>query len=104
MIVGGGSGAYRTVHVRFIVDPRFINRSEPPEISVTGSVELNHEKLEMSLNSGQLRFKVKKSREKWKCKFYSTLFSYIQFSNLFEAQSCRKYCENYLNGISNGKM
>lgn len=39
MIAGGGSGAYRTIQVRFIVDPLLINRSAPPTISVTGSVE-----------------------------------------------------------------
>lgn len=34
---GGGSGAYFTMHVRFIVDPLLINKSGPPTISVTGS-------------------------------------------------------------------
>lgn len=36
-MAGGGSGAYRTIQVRFIVDPLLINRSAPPTISVTGS-------------------------------------------------------------------
>uniref|UniRef100_A0A8D8JE03 (northern house mosquito) hypothetical protein n=2 Tax=Culex pipiens TaxID=7175 RepID=A0A8D8JE03_CULPI len=34
---GGGSGAYLTVQVRFIVEPLLINKSGPPLISVTGS-------------------------------------------------------------------
>lgn len=40
MTVGGGSGAYLTIHVKFIVDPLFICNSGPPIISVTGSVKL----------------------------------------------------------------
>lgn len=36
-MVGGGSGAYLTTHVKFIVDPLLINKSGPPIISVTGS-------------------------------------------------------------------
>lgn len=36
-MAGGGSGAYRTIQVKFIVDPLLINKSVPPTISVTGS-------------------------------------------------------------------
>lgn len=38
IIAGGGSGAYNTMHVKFIVDPLLINKSGPPIISVIGSV------------------------------------------------------------------
>lgn len=37
--MGGGSGAYLTIHVKFIVDPLFMCSSGPPIISVTGSVK-----------------------------------------------------------------
>lgn len=45
-MAGGGSGAYRTIQVKFIVDPLLINKSVPPTISVTGSgiVESNAER------------------------------------------------------------
>lgn len=36
--MGDGSGAKRTIHVKFIVDPLFKNKSGPPRISVIGSV------------------------------------------------------------------
>lgn len=36
-MAGGGSGAYFTTHVRFIVEPLFMKRSGPPVISVIGS-------------------------------------------------------------------
>lgn len=36
-IVGGGSGENRTIHVRLIVEPRFMYKSDPPIISVIGS-------------------------------------------------------------------
>lgn len=36
-ISGGGSGRCFTIHVRFIVDPVFINKSSPPKIVVIGS-------------------------------------------------------------------
>lgn len=38
-IVLGGSGVCRTIHVRLIVDPAYMNRSGPPRISVSGSVD-----------------------------------------------------------------
>lgn len=38
-MAGGGSGAYFTTHVRFIVEPLFMKRSGPPVISVIGSVK-----------------------------------------------------------------
>jgi hypothetical protein len=43
-MAGTGSGAYRTIQVRFIVDPLLMNRSAPPTISVTGSVGKNKKK------------------------------------------------------------
>jgi hypothetical protein len=36
-IIGGGSGANFTRHVKFIVLPLLMKRSEPPRISVMGS-------------------------------------------------------------------
>jgi len=37
--MGGGSGANLTKHVKLIVLPLLMNRSEPPRISVIGSVK-----------------------------------------------------------------
>lgn len=37
LMVFGGSGVCRTIHVRLIVDPAYMNRSGPPKISVSGS-------------------------------------------------------------------
>lgn len=42
VIVGGGSGANFTTHVRFIVDPRLMKMSVPPTISVIGSKSNNN--------------------------------------------------------------
>lgn len=44
-MAGGGSGAYRTIQVKFIVDPLLINKSVPPTISVTGSGILLNKKI-----------------------------------------------------------
>lgn len=38
-ICGGGSGANRTIQVKFIVEPLLMNKSGPPTISVIGSVD-----------------------------------------------------------------
>lgn len=43
-IVGGGSGENRTIHVRLIVEPRFMYKSDPPIISVIGSENENKRK------------------------------------------------------------
>lgn len=43
-MAGGGSGANLTMHVRFIVDPLFINRSGPPTTSVIGSANWMRER------------------------------------------------------------
>lgn len=48
LITGGGSGAYRTKQVRFIVDPMLMNRSGPPRISVMGS-EIQSNRLQFNV-------------------------------------------------------
>lgn len=37
LIVLGGSGVCLTIHVKLIVDPAYMNKSGPPNISVSGS-------------------------------------------------------------------
>lgn len=44
-IVGGGSGENRTIHVRLIVEPRFMYKSDPPIISVIGSEMKTNKKI-----------------------------------------------------------
>lgn len=44
-MAGGGSGAYLTTHVKFIVEPLLINRSGPPSISVIGSEKITKLKI-----------------------------------------------------------
>lgn len=41
-MMGGGSGANFTRHVKFIVLPLLMNRSEPPRISVMGSTTVRY--------------------------------------------------------------